>query len=85
MKRWLISLVILTACASSPPPRDFVVKIFAAFPDTQTIEYEHSDGSVEVLETREPDFANYVCMTPEEYKKERVYQELLIKSCKEWR
>lgn len=78
--------LFLMACATTEPPkRDFEVMIYQGFSDTQTIERKFDDGSVNIIRTDSTEFDKYVCMTPEDYAKERKYQELLKKSCQAWR
>ena len=76
---------IFAACSVMPPERNFSIKLWAAFPDSQTIERKNDQDEVEVIDTSSIEFGNYICITPEDYQKEREYQELLKKSCKTWR
>jgi hypothetical protein len=84
MKAFVIGFLfgfLLMACANvNPPPRDFEVKLYQGFSDTQTIETEE-----EVIQTNSKEFDSFICMSPEDYAKERKYQELLKKSCLNWR
>lgn len=89
MKGFVLGLlfgVMVMACATpEAPKRSYTVKIYSAYSDTSTIERKNDDGSIEVISTKDELFDQYVCMTPEDYAKERKYQEELKKSCLQWR
>lgn len=73
------------ACSPLPPKRDFDIELWGAFSDSQTIERKTDEGHYMSIPTNHPAFDNFICLTPEDYAKEREYQELLKKSCQAWR
>ena len=86
---WLSRILLISmicACASGPPPRDYEVSLWA--PDHETQSFSHYDEATDIthtIYTDDPEFEDYILITPEDYVKERKYQELLIKSCERWR
>ena len=86
---WLSKILLISllcACASGPPPRDYEVALWAPNVETQSFSnYDEDTGITHTIFTAEDRFEDFILITPEDYLKERKYQELLIKSCKEWR
>jgi hypothetical protein len=52
---------------------------------TQSIFHKNEEGEVIEIDASHPDFSMYISITPQDYAKERKYQELLLKSCDRWR
>jgi len=82
--------IVLASCAIHPPSRDFTVELWGAFSNTDysegpEIARKNDEGQYMSIPTASPVFDNFICLTPEDYQKEREYQEKLKKSCKVWR
>lgn len=82
----IIAALALIACASTYPPRDFVIKLWKPSVEAQRAEHLNEETQeIEIIDFKDIKLEDLIMMTPEDYIKERKYQELLIKSCKEWR
>ena len=81
-------LLSLAGCpmAANPPKRTFQVQLHSANHNDMTITYKDvNTGEIVKHSCADKYFSTLICLTPEDYKKERVYQADLIKSCKRWR
>lgn len=89
MKGFLLGIlfsVLTYSCATSQPPeRDFTVNIWVPEDDGLTISTMEDDDTITTIELDSNIFRSLICMHPEDYRQERKYQALLIKSCLEWR
>lgn len=87
MKKIFVVLALcLFACASTYPIRDFEVQLWRPnVADQQAQRFNEETGEVITIDFKDQKLEDLIMLTPEDYIKERKYQELLIKSCAEWR
>jgi len=77
-------LLILVACSSAAPKRDFEVTLFKT--DAVCVKYEDRDGNAVIIcddDERWPE--DLIGITIKDYEKERGYQDLLKRKCAKWK
>lgn len=80
----LALLIVLVACSSSMPKRDFKVTLYKT--DAVCVKYVTEDDEVVIICDDDERFPkDLVGITIKDYNLERGYQDLLKKKCKKWR
>ena len=80
----LALLIVLVACTSATPKRDFTVILYET--DLVCVRWKTEDGQINILckgEDGMPD--DLVGIRVIDYNKERDYQDLLINRCRKWK
>ena len=87
MKKLLVIISLcLFACASTYPIKDFESKLWK--PSVADQQAQHWNAETQIIETinfSDLSLEELIMISVDDYIKERKYQEVLIKSCKEWR
>lgn len=81
----IIGVVSYSCATSQPPERDFTVDIWVPDIIEGTLSTMEDDDTITTIEMDSLIFSSLICMHPLDYKEERKYQALLVKSCEEWR
>jgi len=78
-------LLLLCGCVSGIPQRDFFPRLWRNDHNTESIYNMSSEGDIRTLSCSDEKFSGYISISPDDYAKERIYQDDLIRSCLEWR
>ena len=93
MRTIVIFVILLNAlflaCSTLPPERDFEVTLYKIDWESRCLVYKNNSDEIKTIcydDTPEEEMKLFIGIHIEDgYKKERNYQEILIRQCKTWR
>ena len=85
MRKLILLSVVLVACTSAAPKRDFTVRLYES--DYNCLEYSLNGELFTTCrgDNDHPDEKEIKAISIKDYQKERDFQDLLINRCKRWK